>query len=184
MPCLGRLSPLTWKRLLSYLKPLSYFVKKQNSALKKKIAETKSPYLSIFGVEVEKNYCHIWNQQHPQIFQKVNFYGRQKNLDLGAKNNLFGDFWARICKNYCHVWNKHLRVCQNAKFHIKEKINLGSKLSYLGTFALAFEKSIVVIQISILKFVKVQHLMKLEPKPPYLGIFGLEFEKLFCHFLN
>ena len=45
--------------LLSYLKPLSYFVKKQNSALKKKIAEMKSPYLSIFGVEFEKNYCDI-----------------------------------------------------------------------------------------------------------------------------
>ena len=57
--CLGRFSPLTWKRLFSYLKPLSYFVKTQNSALKKKIAETKSPYLSIFGVEFEKNYCHI-----------------------------------------------------------------------------------------------------------------------------
>ena len=69
-------------------------------------------------------------------------------------------------------------------FILKKKISLGSKLSDLGTFALAFEKSIVVIQISILKFVKVQHLMKLEPKPPYLGIFGLEFEKLFCHFLN
>ena len=69
-------------------------------------------------------------------------------------------------------------------FILKKKINLGSKLSDLGTFALAFEKSIVVIQISILKFVKVQRSMKLEPKSPYLSIFGLEFEKPFCHFLN
>ena len=69
-------------------------------------------------------------------------------------------------------------------FILNKKNNLGPKLSYLGTFVLGFEKSIVVIQISTLKFVKVQRFMKLEPKSPCLGIFELEFEKPLCHFLN
>ena len=41
----------------------------------------------------------------------------------------------------------------------KKNLNLGPKSSYLGDFLLVFEKNIVIIEISILEFVKMQSFM-------------------------
>ena len=56
------------------------------------------------------------------------------------------------------------------------------KLSYLGIFVLEFERTVVVLEISTLKFVKVQSFMEnketlsLGPKMPYFGTFRQKFE--------
>ena len=38
---------------------------------------TKPTYLNIFGLDLSKNYCHIWNQ-HPQVSQKWVFNSNSK----------------------------------------------------------------------------------------------------------
>ena len=46
------------------------------------------PYLGTFGLEFEKNYCHIWNQ-HPQICLISKFRKKAKMAKVGTKNDLF-----------------------------------------------------------------------------------------------
>ena len=54
---------------------------------------------------------------------------------FGAKNALFGYFWAGISKNYCHISNQHLQVCLMAKFCNKMKISkVGIKNALFGYF--------------------------------------------------
>ena len=113
---------------------------------------------------------------------------------FGTKSALFWCFWARILKNYCHIWNQHLRICLIAKFCEETKMpKCGTKnallryfwpkMSYLDIFGQEFEKTIVVFEISTLKFAYLQNFPKkqkclnLGPKMPDLGIFGLEFWK-------
>ena len=43
-------------------------------------------YLGIFGQELKKNYCQIWNQ-HPQICVLAKFYEEIKMPKFGTKNN-------------------------------------------------------------------------------------------------
>ena len=42
------------------------------------------PYLGTFGLEFEKNYCHIWNQ-HPWIWLIAKFRKKKQRLNLGRK---------------------------------------------------------------------------------------------------
>ena len=72
---------------------------------------------------------------------------------LETKNALFGYFRTRIWKNYPHIWIQHPRIYLTAKFRQKKFLNLGPKMSYLGTFELEFEKTVVIFEINILKFV-------------------------------
>ena len=59
------------------------FVKKQNFVKNEKWKclnlGPKMPYLGIFGLEVLKNYCHIWNQ-HPWIYLTAKFCEKNKNV--------------------------------------------------------------------------------------------------------
>ena len=54
-------------------------------------------------------------------------------------------------------------------------------MPYLGIFGVEFSKTIVIFEISTLKFVLLQNFTKkqkclnLGPKMPYLGILGVEF---------
>ena len=59
--------------------------------------------------------------------------------------------------------NQDPRICQNAKFHAK------TKMPYLGAFRLKFKKTIIILQINALKFVKTQNF-------GHLGIFKIQFE--------
>ena len=72
---------------------------------------------------------------------------------FGSKNALFGYFWTRIWKHYCHIWNVHTRICLGEKFRKKTRMpKFGTKMPYLGTFGLEFEKAIVISDISTLEF--------------------------------
>ena len=78
------------------------------------------PYLGIFGVNFENNYCHIWNQQ-PQIYQIAKFC---KNTKLKTcKNALFRCFCGRILNIYSHIWNQHPQICQILKLWTKIKVH-------------------------------------------------------------
>ena len=67
-----------------------------------------------------------------------------------------------------------LQIFQNAKFHIiKKELNLGQKLSYLGTFGLEFVKKTIVV----FEIIQNGTIMKLGPKLFYFSNFRPEFEK-------
>ena len=109
---------------------------------------TKIPYLDIFGQELWKNYCHIWNL-HPQICLFVKLHEKTKLPKIGSKNAWFGYFYAPVWKQYCHIWNHHPRIRLIAKFCGKTKmLKFETKNALLGYFW---------------------------PKMPYLCIFGLQF---------
>ena len=73
---------------------------------------------------------------------------------FGTKIALFEYFRTSILKNYCHIWNQSLRICLIVKFRKKiKRLNLGLKMSYLGTFGLEFEKTNVIFEISTFEFV-------------------------------
>ena len=109
---------------------------------------------------------------------------------FGTKNALVGYFGVKIFKSYCHVWNQYLRISVIPKSVKKQKcLNLGPKMPYLGIFDpkcliwvfldKKFRKTIVIFEISSLKFVSLQNFMKkqkclnLRPKMSDLGILGL-----------
>ena len=68
------------------------------------------PYLGIFGLQFEKNCCHIWNP-HPQICLIENLGEKQKCLNLGRKMCDSGIFGLEFEKKYCHIWNQRLQIC-------------------------------------------------------------------------
>ena len=56
-----------------------------------------------------------------------------------------GIFGLEFKKNYSHIWNQHPRISQAAKFRVKWKfLNLGPKVTYLGTFGLEIENTIAI----------------------------------------
>ena len=67
---------------------------------------------------------------------------------FGAKNALFGYFWARILK-------KLLSYLKLGKISQQKLgcLNLGAKMPYLGIFELEFQNTIVIFEISTLQFV-------------------------------
>ena len=71
------------------------FVKKQNFVKNKKWKclnlGPKMPYLGIFGLEVLKNYCQIWNQ-HPWIYLTAKFCEKIKMSKFGTTNAYLGIF--------------------------------------------------------------------------------------------
>ena len=120
--------------------------------------------LGYFCTGIWKNHCHIWNQ-HLRIWQNRYFHVKQKILIFGLKNASFGYFldneiwdqivlleyfWTGIWKNYCHIWNRHLRICQPAK------------LPYLGIFGLELEKTLVILDISTVDFIKNEFLTNID----------------------
>ena len=94
----------------------------------------KMPYLGIFGQELYKKYCQIWNQ-HPQICLFAKFHEKRKMPKFGAKNVWFMYFWAGIWKQYCHIGSQHPGICLIAKFREKTKMpNFGTKNALFGYF--------------------------------------------------
>ena len=57
----------------------------------------RMPFFGIFGQELKKNYCQIWNQHH-WICLIVKFCEIMKMLQFGTKSALFAYFLAKIFK--------------------------------------------------------------------------------------
>ena len=108
----------------------------------------KIAWFGSFLTKIRKNFCHIW--YHLQICQNVK---REKKGEMlkGKKKNLIsklpylGILGLEFEKNFCHIWNQHPRLCQTAKFHVKQKIlKFGTKntlFAYLDTFRQEVEKN-------------------------------------------
>ena len=108
------------------------------------------PYLGIFGLEFERNIVIFeisTSNHHPRICLNEKFREKNKMLQFGTKNALFGYFYAGIFENYCHIWNKYLRICLIPKFCEETKmLKFGTKnveyfwpkMRYLGIFGLEF----------------------------------------------
>ena len=110
-------------------------------------------YLGIFEVSFENNYCHISNQ-HPQICQIAKFCKNKKLLKFGTKNALFGCFPCRNLNNDSHIRNQRSQVFKLQNFkQIQKHINLRPNMPYLDIFLVKLLKSIVIVEISTLKFV-------------------------------
>ena len=94
---------------------------KVSSKSKKKLnLGPKIPYSDIFGLQFNKNYYQIFNQQ-TRICETIKFHPkRKKNKKLGTKNILFGSL-ARMLKNYCQIFNKRPPNCVIAKLRAKNK---------------------------------------------------------------
>ena len=78
-----------------------------------------------------------------------------------TKNSLFGFSWAIFLKNCGHILNQHPQMCLIAKFCGKQKcLNLGPKSLICLFFWVEFSKTIVIFEISTLKFVSLQSFEK------------------------
>ena len=96
------------------------------------------PYLGVFGVELKKNLCEIWNH-HPWICLIAKYREIMKIPKFGTKSALFGYFLARTLKNYCHNWNQHLRISVIVKFCEETKmLKFRNKNALLGIFGQEF----------------------------------------------
>ena len=123
--------------------------------MKISIFGTKMPYLGISELEYSKT-IFIFEISTIKFVFMQNFVKKWKYLNLGPKMHYLGIFGLEFSNNYCHTWNQHPRICVNAKFREKIKIylNLGPKMPYLVIFGLEFSETIVIFEITILKFVK------------------------------
>ena len=114
---------------------------------------TKRVLFWYFWARILKRYCHIWNQ-HPWICLITKYWEIMKMSKFVTKRVLFWYFWARILKRYCHIWNQHLRISVIAKLCEETKmLKCGTKNALLGIFGQEFQKSILIFEISTLKFV-------------------------------
>ena len=116
------------------------------------------------------------------------------------KSALFAYFWARILKKYCHIWNQHLQIIIIVKFSKKQKcLNLRPKMPHLGIFdqkcliwvflGKIFRKTIVIFEISTLKFVYLQYFTKKQKclnldQNAWFGYFWAGIWKQYCHIWN
>ena len=56
----------------------------------------KIPYLDIFGLQFNKNYCQTFNQ-YTRICETIKFHQKQKKNKFGTKNALFENIFV-ICE--------------------------------------------------------------------------------------
>ena len=91
----------------------------------------KAPYLGIFGLQFNKNYCKIF-KQHSQICEnKVS--SKTKKIFFRPKM-LYLPLWAGMLKNYCHICNQRPPIYLMAKFRAKMRILKGFKNALFGCF--------------------------------------------------
>ena len=137
-----------------------------------------------------KNYCHKWNQ-HSRYFKNAKFCTKIKILKFGIKNPYFVILGWNVEKLLPYLISglskrsKCKELCKNKNPYIWDQ-----KKPYLGIFKLQLEKTIVIFEISTLKFpskqifVQKKRIFKCGTKSqiPYLGIFGLQFSKTIVTF--
>ena len=117
---------------------------------------------------------------------------------FGTKNDSFGYFWARTLKNYCQFEISSFELVWLQNLVKKQKcLTLRPKLPFLGILdqkylisvflGKNFEKTIVIFEISTLKFVYLQSFtekqkcLNLGPKMSDLGIFGLDLKTMLSY---
>ena len=110
------------------------FVSRQSFIQNKKTLNLspKAPYLGIFGLQFNKNYCKIF-KQHSQICEnKVS--SKTKKIFFRPKM-LYLPLWAGMLKNYCHICNQRPPIYLMAKFRAKMRIlKFGFKNALFGCF--------------------------------------------------
>ena len=95
------------------------------------IFNPKAPYLGIFGQELWKNYCHIWNQQ-PQTCLFAKFHQKTKMPDLCI-------FGLGFENNIVIIQISTLKFVYLQNFTEKQKcLNFELKMLYLGIFGEEF----------------------------------------------
>ena len=110
---------------------------------------------------------------------------KEKMPTFGTENVLFPYFWDRIFKKLLsYLKSSHSNQGNSKIYWKKEKcLNLEAKSNYLDIFGIEFWKTIVIFEVSILKYVKLKKFAKKQkclnygPKMPYFGIFGQYFKK-------
>ena len=117
--------------------------------------------MAIFRLEYEKTVAMLdfttFNLSKCNISCNKNFF------KFRIKFVLFGCFWTGIRKTYFTViiLHQHLQIFSNTKFHSKIKIlRLGTKIALNDYFGLEFQKTNVIIEISILEFVNMQRFIR------------------------
>ena len=145
---------------------------------------TKSALFRYFRKRIKKKNCSTVRNQHPDMCLIAKFSAKTTILKFGTKNNFFHHFWGTILKNYCEIWNQQPQICVIVKFCEKTKmLSIGTKNALFFEFWGRNLTTIVIFQIRILKFFKLQNFAKkenclcLEHIFPYLRIFLLEFQK-------
>ena len=72
--------------------------------------------------KIEKN-CYCNRDQHPQVCPNAKIRAKPQNVVL--KILLFGYFKMEfVKKNFCHIWLPHPWTFQNAKFHVKQNLQI------------------------------------------------------------
>ena len=113
--------------------------------------------MSKFGIK-NALFCYFW----AKILNKLYSYLKSARSKLWKSKNV------SICAQKCliwvfFVWNlktilsylKSAPIVLIGKFREKIKIpNLGTKMTYLGSFGIEFRKTIIIFEISTLEFVK------------------------------
>ena len=124
------------------------------------------PYLGIFGLHFNKNYCQIFNTLKfvkllknqkfvLNLEPKIPFLGvlgsklydnglvqKIKILKFVTKSVRFPYSGAGISKYYCHIWNQRPQICLIAKFREKRKTpKFGIKNALLGYFCAGISKN-------------------------------------------
>ena len=95
---------------------------------------TKMSYLGIFGTNVWKYYCHIWNQ-HCQICLVAKLPKKQKYLDLRPEIPGLDIFGLEFGNNLAIFEISTLKFLILQNFRKKQKsLNLRPKMLYLGVF--------------------------------------------------
>ena len=148
-------------------------------------------YLGFFGLEFEKNIV-IFEISTLEFVELIKFAEKTEKPKFRRKKALFGYFWNIILKTIVIFEINTLKFVYLQNFMKNPKrINLEPKMPDLGIFdqkcliwlllGKKYEKTILVFQISTLKFVyfqlfiKKQNCLKLGPRMPDLGILVLEF---------
>ena len=113
----------------------------------------KLSQLGILGWNFKKLMSNLKSASSNLLTCKVSSKNK-KFLNFGPKIPYLGVLGMQFNKNYYQFFNQHTRICETLKVHPKrKKINLGPKILYLGLW-LECWKTIVIFEISTLKFVK------------------------------
>ena len=149
----------------------------------------KMPDMSIFNLNIWKNYHHVWNQQSPVSQRWCSFC--KKHFNIGLKMVYLGIFGQQLQKSIVIFEISNLELVNMQNFVKNKKTsNLCSKVPYLGIFGLQIWKSLsylksVLSNLSKCKFLfKTKKTSNLGTKTLYLGIFIEKFEKNYCHIWN
>ena len=121
----------------------------------------KMPYWGIFGLNIWKGKCHVWNQQSP-IFQNVNFLAKQNNFRYRTKNTLLWHSYSGIWKKGFHISIQKFNFFRKLKFWTKTKKlqNCGKKCRIWEFFGLPFWKTFMVFEITTLELDILQKLLR------------------------